>query len=263
MLWLLFRRGWGKAAKTVMLCCLAASFLSANAFGYDLNRWNDSEALSADASQAARMMDGKTALLVPSSGIYFDNTLSVLDVSMKQAPYEMLLEDLCSSLGPYGELIPAQPPKYWTEQPAGKFPEPSAVAMDASAFYRVVLAQGAKAQFTDHALYGIVTPAENRRLFHSALAGVDADGSPKAGAALYIFDENLLNQGKVTIYLQVQSKSASSLSLTCGSDSQTFGAGPDANWITRTFDIPQGATRLVVSIQTVSGAPKVLTYKVG
>lgn len=263
MLWLLFRRGWGKTAKTAMAICLVAGLVAANAFGYDLNRWNDSEALSSDSAQAARMLDGKTTLLAPDSGFYFDNTLSVLDVSMKQAPYEMLLEDLCENLGPYGELIPAQPPKYWTEQPAGKFPEPPAVAMDASAFYRVVLAQGAAVKFTDHTVYGIVTPANNRRLFHSALTGVDAQGSPKAGAALYIFDENLLKQGKVTVYLQVQADNASSLELSCGSESQAFDAGTGANWITRTFGVPIGATRLVVSIRAVSGAPKVITYKVG
>lgn len=263
MLWLLFRHGWGKRAKVLMACCMVLSVLSANAMGYDLNSYNNSKALSHDAAQAAEQLAGKTALLVGSDGIYFDNTLSVLDCAMKQAPDVMLLEDLCEKLGPYGALLPVVPPKYWTENPANAISATDEVVMNSSAFGRVVLATGTVTKATANGTYGIVSLPTGRRLFHSALAGLDYDGQPKANAALYIFDEALLGAGKVTVYLQVAASQASVLSVGCGTESASFNITPQAGWISQAFTVLNGATRLAVTIRTVSGAPRILTYKVG
>lgn len=263
MLWLLIKGGWGRRAKALMACGLALGMLAAGGMGYDMNRYNDNAALAADAKEAAAALEGKPALLVPVSSIYFDNTLSVLDCAMKQAPYEMLLEDLCPRLGPYGELDTVKPPKYWTESPDNEIPAACEVAMEGSAFYHVVPAAGAQVLATANKSYGVITLPENRRLFHSALSGVGYDGGLKAGAALYVFDETLLSRQKVTVYLQVSSDTASSLVLSSGEESYNFDAGPTPNWITCAFTVPQGATRLVVSVGALSGSPKVLTYKVG
>jgi hypothetical protein len=261
LLALLWRQGWGRSARRFLCIALLLGMLSANALGYDLNRWNNSPAMAADAREAAQALSKQPTLLVPSGGQYFDNGLSVLDCALQDAPFVMELEDVCAQLGPYGQLGALTPPEYWTETPKVSVPAGCAVVMNAETFDRVVPAQGAKLQATGNKLYGILRPAGDGRLFHSALCGLNADGKPGEAAALWVFDETLLARGAVRVSLLVQADTASTLRLACSGVVKDFSVGSTAAWID--LDVPVGGAQgLDVKITALGGAPRVLTYKV-
>lgn len=262
MLALLWRRGWGGAAKKICAATIVLGLLTANFLGYALNGWNNATALKDDARQAAELLSGQTALLVPDSGIYFDNTLSVLDTTMEEAPYELLYGDLCPALGSYGALVPVLPPKYWTEKPSNPISGVTRVVFTPGAFSRMVLATGAQAQYTDNGLYAIVTPGEGGRLFHSALAGLDGGGAPGADAALYLYDERLLSKGSVRVYLRVSCESAAKLTLTAGETSYDFALDESSDWIYADFSVPAGSADFRVAMSADSEGLAVKTYQV-
>ena len=262
MLALIWRRGWGKAVKRACAICLALGVLTANWLGYDLNEYNNASALADDARQAAQELSGEDVLLVPDSGLYFDNTLSVLDTAMSDAPYEALYDDLCAALGSYGTLESAIPPKYWTEKPVNPYPGEAKAVFNTSAFSKMVLARGAQVEYTDHGIYAIVTPSKEGRLFHSALTGVSAAGDPAEGAALFVYDEALLLSGSVRVYLQVSCGSASQLTLSDGTVSFDYPLDTGSGWIYGDFTPQPDAAALKITIAVKSGTPAILTYQV-
>lgn len=263
MLALLWRRGWSRLVMRICAVFVLLGLITANWLGYDLNSYNNETALADDARQAARMLDGQAALLVPDSGIYFDNTLSVLDTAMTSAPYEMMYGDFCASLGSYGALASAKPPKYWTEDPVNEITGVTSVVFTPDAFSKMVPAQGAQVQYTDNGYFAVLTPSSDGRLFHSALAGLSQDGEPGEGSALYIYDKQLLSKDTVRVYLQASSSSASKITLSCGGTGYDFDLNPDSEWIYADFAVPAGSTELKVFITADSGSPVIKTYQVG
>ena len=143
MLALIWRKDWGKTAKSVCAAGLISAFLVANWLGYDLNNHNNYSALTEDVRHTALALAEDDVLLVPDSGQYFDNTLSVLDTAMTNAPYAMIYDDLCLALGSHGRLVPAKPPQYWTEKPAYDYPAGAKVVFNTSAFTKMVVAHEA------------------------------------------------------------------------------------------------------------------------
>lgn len=262
MLALLAAKGWGKPAKAVMAAALVLSLLLNNALGYDLNRWNDDRAMAADSHEAARSLSGQTALLVSDSGLYFDNGLSVLDIAMTDAPQFVLLEDFCENLGPYGQFQPWQPRQYWTETPDKPLTKPTVLALNGSAMAHLVPAAGAAVSSTNNGFYRLLSPSADGRLLHSALVGVGQSGAIGDGAALYVYDEQLLAQGRIKVYLQVRATQAARLTLSAGDASYHFDLDPNSNWIYADFTVGPGDGRLKVSITAGGESVKVLTYQV-
>lgn len=259
---LLYRKGWNKQVKKIFTICLVLGLLTANWLGYNLNEYNNEKALSSDAEQSALLLTDQTALFVPDSGIYFDNTLSVLDIAMTEAPYFIEYEDLCANLGNYGTVINQTSPKYWTENPINQIPVPDKIVFNYTAFSKMVLADGARVQFSDNGYYGIVSLNENQRLFHSALAGLSSDGEPSENTILYIYDETLLSQQSIRVYFQTSCTSDATLNLSSGYAQYTYELDKNSNWIYGDFAIPDGCTVLKINIQTASGTPIINTYMV-
>lgn len=210
---LLHKRGFVKKVKRILIICLVLGLLVANWLSYDLNNYNNSKALSADAKQCAQLVSNKSTVLVPDTDIYFDNTLSVLDMAMVSAPYVMKYNDLCASLEAYGSYISQVPPKYWTENPTNSIPSTSRFIFTPSTFSRMVLADGATTRFTNNRFYSIVEISETTKLFHSALAGVTYAGEPTQNTVLYIYDEALLSKEAIRVYFKVNSTSAATIIL--------------------------------------------------
>jgi hypothetical protein len=262
MLALIWRRGWGIAARRACAACLALGLVTANTLGYDLNAYNNSKALRDDAAQGAGMLAGGGALLVPEGGIWFDNTLTVLDTAMADAPYAALLEDVCAALGPYGELKEFAPGQYWAEKPARPVPAVARIAFNASAMGRVVPAAGASVAYTANGMFAVMTPGADRRLFHSALAGLPASGLPGTDTALWVYDEATLRQGAVRVYLQVRCASACALALTANGQTLNYDLNASSDWIYGDFAVPAGMTALKVDIRTAAGEMRVITYRI-
>ena len=262
MLYLLYKNGWGKQSKRLMAGCLALIVVFGNWFGYNLNKYNDTAVLAQDAKQGAELLSGSPALLVTTSGLYFDNTLSVLDCAMNNMPYVLLFDDLCTKLGPYGKLDPITPPRYWVENPKNKIPAVNKVTFSSDALNLFVPANGAAVKSTTNGFFDIVTVSSGKRLFHSALSGVGPDGIPKSNAALYLYDESLLSQQNVEVGLQVESKESAKITLSDSAESFHCDVASGASWIQSTFKVPQGATSLAVSISVDAGSPIILTYRV-
>jgi len=253
-------KGWNKQVKRIFTIFLILGLITANWLGYDLNEYNNSEALSSDAQQCALELSDQATLIVPDSGTYFDNTLSVLDIAMTDAPYFIKYNDLCASLDDYGTLVSQLPPKYWTENPVNTIPVPDKIVFSYTAFSKMVLADDAQVQFSDNGYYGIVSLDENQRLFHSALAGLSSSGEPQSDTVLYIYDEALLSQDSIRIYFQTSCSSDAALSLSCGETQFTYDLDKDSNWIYGDFAVPEGATVLKIAVQTLSGEPIINTY---
>ncbi len=260
MLALLYFKGWGRKAKQVCAVCLLLGIAVSNWLGYDLNRYNDSPALAADARQAAGMVSGENLLIVPDSGLYFDNTLSVLDIALDEAPYFALYDDLCVSLGAYGALTDITPPQYWTEKPAHTISGISHVILSNTAFSRMVLADGVQAEWSQNGFYAVVTLPENHRLFHSALSGIGTDGTVGAASALYVYDEELLSQSSIRVYLKVSCTADAGLVLTANGTPYRYELDATREWIYADIPVPQECKVLKVSIQAEVGAPMILTY---
>lgn len=262
MLGLVYRKGWIKEVKRVFLVCMAVVLVVTNILGCDLNSYNNQKSMADDAGQGARMIAGEPAVIVGDNGIYFDNTLTVLDCAMTRAPYAILFEDLCANLGSYGALESVQPPQYWTENPANKITGVSYAVFNASAFSKFVPAEGAQVKYTQNGYYGIVHLPENKRIFHSAIAGLKPDGQTGNNTVLYIYDEKLLSQNKIRIYLQVSNGSFGKLQLTANGTSYDVVLEANSEWIYADFNMPAGSTAFKMTIQSLSGSPVIKTYRV-
>jgi len=262
ILLLLYDRGWDRWVKKVFTVVFVLGLLTANVLGYDLNRHNDDKALSADAKEVAGSLEQEKALLVPDGGIYFDNTLSVLDIAMKDSPYFLQYGDLCAVLGDYGALESVVPPQYWTEKPDTAIGEIKHVVFNYTVFNSMVLADGAQSEFSQNGYYAVVTLPEDGRLFHSALTGIEAGGRIAAGAALYIYDEELLAQETIRVYLNLSCGSGTQLTLTANGVSYAYTLDETNDWIYADIPVPAGSTGLKVAVEAVSGSPLILTYSV-
>jgi hypothetical protein len=259
---ILHQSGWTKPAKRVLTVCIVLALATANWLGYDLNNHNNSQPLSSDARQAAELVSAGDTLLVASSELYFDNTLSVLDIAMTDTPYVMLYGDLCAALGDYGALMPQAPPQYWVENPVSAIPSSCVIVFTPDAFYRMVLAEGATTQYTDNGYYCVVTTSDTRRIFHSALTGLSADGQTGAASALYVYDELLLSQDTVRVYLKVRSQSAATLTLASGDTQLYYDLNAASDWICGDFPIGEGCAALRLSIWASSEETVIETYLV-
>ncbi len=262
MLGLIYRRGWIKEVRRIFLVCMAVALVAANILGYDLNNYNNQKSMADDARQGARVVAGEPAVIVGENGIYFDNALTVLDCAMTRAPYAILYEDLCANLGSYGSLEAVQPPQYWTENPTNKITGVTCAVFNAGAFSKFVPAEGAQVEYTQNGYYGIVRLPENKRLFHSAITGLQPDGQTGGNAVLYIYDEKLLSQDKVRIYLQVGNGSFGNLRLTANGTDYDFELDTDSEWIYADFEMPEGITVFKMTMNTLSGSPVINTYQV-
>jgi hypothetical protein len=262
MLVLIWRRGWNTFVKRICMICLVAGLIIANVLGYDLNSHNNTRALASDSKEGAVMMSNETALLVSETGIYFDNTLTVLDTAMTDAPYVMLYDDVCASLGAYGVVDSVVPPQYWTEKPANELTGVSVVTFNSAAFSRFVLAEGTAAAYTQNGYYGIASLGENKRLFHSALAGLTTGGAPEDNATLYIYDETLLSHQTIRVYFMYSTSTAAQIRLCCAQSCYDFDLNASSEWIYADFPVPQGCTTLKITLQTLSGTPVITTYYV-
>lgn len=260
MLVLLHKRGFVKKVKRVLIVCLVLGLVVANWLSYDLNNYNNSKALSADAKQCSKLVSNKSTLLVPDSDIYFDNTLSVLDMAMVSAPYVMKYDHLCAGLGDYGSFASQVPPKYWTEYPTNPIPETTQFVFTPGAFYRMVLADGTTSSFTDNGYYSIVELSNSNRLFHSALAGVKYSGEPTQNTVLYIYDETLLSRETIRAYFKVKSTSAATIALFTDQEQFYYNLDKDSDWIYADFAVPAGSTVMKVYLQVYDGAPLIETY---
>jgi hypothetical protein len=260
VLWLMYKGLWKKALCTVAVCLLAGIAVN-NYFGYDLNLHNNETTLSADAGEAARILNHKTTLLVESDGLYFGNNLSTLDTAMNDAPYMVSLEDLCASLGDYGKLESVLPPQYWTENPVNAADSVDYAVFENAAFYRMLPASGAIVFATANGYYGIIKPSDSGLLLHSALTGMNSTGIPGANAALYIFDPTLLAQKTITVYLEVTASASDTITLSAASQTLPCEVPAGTNWIYATFAVDQGLTKLPVSIAAGSGTTAVITYQ--
>lgn len=258
---ILFRKGWTKQVKRILAVCIVLALATANWLGYDLNSHNNSKALSSDATQAAQLLSDDT-VLVPSSEIYFDNTLSVLDLAITDAPYVIQYDDLCAGLGDYGALTPQVPPQYWVEKPVNAIPASCQIVFTPDAFTHMVLAEGANTQYTNNGYYCIVSTANTGRIFHSALTGLSTSGQPGAASALYIYDEFLLSKDTVRVYLKVRSLSAAALTLASEDTQLSYDLNAVSDWIYGDFPVKEGCTTLKISIWTGLGEPVIDTYLV-
>jgi hypothetical protein len=256
------RAGWNRKTAAAVIVCLCAGIAVNNFLGYNLNSHNNSNVLSADVTQSATLLAQKTAVLVPDDDIYFSNALSVLDCAMTDAPYVIKLEDLCAGLGDYGEFISMTPPQYWTENPSAAIPFTDTIVLNSHAFYRTVLADGVNVTATDNGYYGIVTLSGNHLLFHSALTGVDYNGTPRENATLYVYDPELLAQDSITLYLQVSADNGDTITLSAVSGSMPFAVAAGTSWIQAIIAIPEGTTTLPVSIDSADGDAVILTYSI-
>lgn len=260
MLVLLHKRGFVKKVKRILIICLVLGLLVANWLSYDLNNYNNNKALSADVKQCAQLVSNKSTLLVPDTDIYFDNTLSVLDMAMVNAPYVMKYDDLCAGLGAYGSYIPQVPPKYWTEYPTNSIPASNQFVFTPSAFSRMVLADGATSSFTNNRFYANVETSETNRLLHSALAGVTYSGESTQNTVLYIYDEALLSRETIRVYFKVNCTSTATIILSTAQEQYYFDLHKDSDWIYADFTVPTESTVIKVYLQVVDGAPLIETY---
>lgn len=260
MLVLLYKRGFVKIVKRVLIICLVLGLLVANLLSYDLNNYNSSKALTDDIKQCAKQITNETALFVPDTDIYFDNTLSVLDIAMTNAPYFMKYDDLCAGLGDYGSYDSQIPPKYWTEYPTNPIPKATKFVFTPNAFYRMVLADDAKSSFTHNGYYGVVGLSQTNRLFHSALAGVTYAGEPTQNTVLYIYDEAILSRETIRVYFKVHTTSAATIVLSTDNEQFYFDLDKNSDWIYADFSIPNGSTVMKVYIEVTDGTPLIETY---
>ncbi len=260
VLWLMHKGARKKAMYTVAVCLLAG-IAANNFFGYNLNLHNTEITLSADAGEAARVLNHKTALLVESDGLYFGNNLSTLDAAMNDAPYMVSLEDLCLSLGDYGKLETVLPPEYWSENAVNAAESIDYAVLDNAAFYRLLPADGAVVTATANGYFGIIRPSDSGLLLHSALTGISSSGIPESNAALYIFDPTLLAQKEITVYLEVTATENDTVTLFTASQTLTCDVPAGTNWIYATFAIDGGLTKLPVQISAGSGTTAILTYQ--
>jgi hypothetical protein len=208
------------------------------------------------------MLEGSEALLVSSSGLYFDNELSVLDTAMKNAPYFMEYDDLCAGLGSYGTLTGTMPPQYWTEIPANSVSNCSRIVLPPSIFSHMLVADNATVEYTSNGLYAVVTLSPQGQLFHSALAGVDNNGNLKENPVLYIYDKNKLSKDHMRIYLNISSPSPSGLTLMVNGEQFNYELDSSIEWIFADINVPADSTVIKIHIHADYGEPFVWTYSI-
>ncbi len=261
---MIYKNGFRKKAKAAVAVFAAVTVLASNAAGYVMNLHNTEKAMSKDVAQVVELSAGKLSALVPMYGEYFDNALSVLDCSLREEPFCISLEDLCAGMGDYGLLKPLIPSKYWVENPVNEVPVCEQYLLNSGILSRSVMADGAAAAVSANGYYASLTPSEYGKLFHSVLVNDDYSGSLEDGATLWIFDETLLSQEKLTVYFNIKAESAARLVISTDSEGYYYNVGPENDWIFAELSINGGGV-MKVSLsceQTEGDMPCVITYQV-
>lgn len=253
MLYRVIRFGFGKWEKRISFAFVLLTFLASNIAGYAMNSHNMDKKMSADVRYmvAAAKEDVSSVVVTEARNGYNDNTLGVLDGSLRQTQHYVSINDLCRGLGDYGTTKDITPGKYWVENPQ-PIPAPEQFLFSYEEQYLVKAAEGAVVEKAPNGYYYRLLPNAQGRVFHSALANVAAGGQLYIGASLWIFDETLLSQETVTVYLTTETKTAGRLSLSSSTEGFYFDLSEGKRAIQATFKT-NGAKQLVIYLTQESG----------
>jgi hypothetical protein len=231
MVYRVYKNGFGKKEKAAVAVFAAVTIIASNAAGYVLNVHNNTKAMSDDTMQVTKISAGKTSALVPMYGQYCDNALSVLDCSLRDDQYCIYLKDLCESMGDYGALNPTTPPKYWVENPVNEIPVCGQYLFNGEILNRSVLAKGATLLVSDNGYYVQLTPSDDGKLFHSVLNDTDYNGALTNYATLWVFDETLLSQDKITVYFKLSAPNPAKIDISTEYEGFYYDVDSDDEWI--------------------------------
>lgn len=252
----LSRKGWNRSMGRVFVAALVLQLVVSNVAAYQNNRYLPDPNLNADGRQAASWTAGKQALLVSDvANGWFDNQLNAIDLALEQPQPVVCLEDYCPQVGQESLAIPA----YWVAGTGNEGVQPQTILLNNRALYRLMLDEACTTRVTDNAYFVEVTPPEDGKWLHSALAGLKDSVQVCDKSALYLFDEATLSNAQLRVYLTVSTASGGSLTLTCGAQSGSYDLPAGETTVYLDLSLPRDGQPLRIDLRA-KGEVKVNTY---
>lgn len=262
--WLVYKQGWTGSVRKIFGVFLAMIIILTNITGYDTNRHNLETALAEDVKWMVQELEGEeNVLLIGANNKYFDNHLSALDVSMRTAPYMIMVADMNEQLGPYGTLQKEYTtPQYWMEDISQPIPQGSVMVFSSSSKQKLKYLDSAETWESPNGYYVLARPNIQNRVFHSVLAGI-FNYVPQHNAAVWVFDETVLSQSSVSVGMYVKSEaSTGSFKISYGTKNATFNCTTTGEWVYFSVRPDDGATHLKMPITDVTGDVMVVDISV-
>ena len=234
------KTSWNNTMKNVLFAILTGGLLLSNFAMYSGGQYYMSRDVHSDAIQTAVEIDGKNALLVSIwANEPLQSELNALDVSSKNAPNILTLEDYCLQLDAETLTIPA----YRAAGASTEIPRPDYVVIERYYFEnRLVIRGGLTGWRSDKETFYAIEVPEDGVWLHSALTGLFHGITIAEDTALWIFDEELLAEDTIRILLDVTADTAGKLTMSVGDYSETL-------------ELPKGRANYIFTIP-LSGAER-------
>jgi len=261
--WLVYKQGWTGCVKKIFGVLIAMIIILTNITGYDINRHNTEVKLAEDVKWMVQELEGEEVLLIGANNKYFDNHLSALDVSLRHAPYMIMVADMNEQLGPYGTLLEEYTtPQYWMEDITEPIPQGTIMVFSSTSKQKLKFLETAETWESPNGFYVLARPNSNNRVFHSVLAGI-FNYVPQHNAAVWVFDETVLNKRTVSVGMYIKSEtSTGSFKISYGTKNTTFNCTTAGQWVYFTVTPEDGATHLKLPITDVTGDVMVVDISV-
>ncbi|MPM79167.1 hypothetical protein SDC9_126200 [bioreactor metagenome] len=196
--------------------------------------------------------------MILSNDTYFDNNLSVLDCSLRQSPYCINIDELCFGMSEYGKINSIVPSKYWTENPINPISLCDSYIMNGFVYNNAVIADGASCELSANGYYLKLSPNKDGKLFKSIMTNVSKLGELRNNSSVWLFDQSLLSNETVNIYLKVTASSAGTLTISTDTQSFYYNIDKNSEWIYGVYNVSGDGMKFSISSDT--DAIKVLTY---
>lgn len=257
--------GWAKRGfKVLTVCFIAGVLICSNITGYDTNRHNLEADLASDVRYMVGELEGESVLMIGANQKYFDNHLSALDVSLRHAPYYIMVADMCEQLEVYGRLLDSYTtPQYWMEDIREPIPQGSIMVFSSSSEQKIKFNENAEVKKSPKNYYIMAKPSAGNRVFHSVLAGV-SNYVPQHNAAIWIFDEQSLRKTILSVGMYIKSENTTgSFTISLNENkSETFNTDTSGRWVYFSFTVPEGATHIKLPITEVTGDVMIVDFNI-
>lgn len=244
--WVLWRKGYTRRFRVVMLSCLAGLMLLNNVTGYALLYAGKDERQAADAVQVPILTSGRTVLYITENDYYNDYSIA-LDIQYREPLESVTLNDLAVSMQySDGTYAPFFPHSYKPTYPDHDTPDADTLIADAGVMKMLELAPGINAQWTANDCYAIIPIQRGQPFLKSLLAG-PVKGVATAGdtSTILLFPSSLTQKGRILLKLRAGVDAPVSLSIQTSMDFATCDLNGDDEWYRLELSVSPGMTEQI------------------
>lgn len=261
------RKGSNRANQLASLAFMALLLMTGKVFMYNQDQYGMNNALNSDAAQAS-LMTGNDALYLCYDGDDVDYTAIALDVNSRCAIRPVTISAMLAATddtGAVDAILPKSMDSFIYTKAVNAYERPKYIVLKQRLLADLVPYANARSLGdTRFGYYHILEMPDDGKWLHSGMFGLDNNYAVE-GSSFLLYDEQLLNNGAVTLYLQAQASQAGAVLGLRTDDGQQFAFTPSSEeleWIAVNISVADPAKGLRVFMESENGYVYIETYRI-